>query len=191
MFALRPDDVSLYEEKRTGGETIYDGVVLHIIRDEVLLPNGKTKYREVARHPGAVAVVPLTDAGEVVCVRQYRYAQGGMMFEIPAGKLERGESDREAAARRELREETGAVSGKFTFLGTFVSSPAILDEVIWMYLAEDLSFGQTDPDEDEFLNVVRVPLDELCRACADGRITDGKTQAALLKTDFILRNRRK
>lgn len=193
-YAAHPADLGTYAEKRTGGRSVYDGVVLHAVRDEILLPDGKPGVREVVRHPGAVAVVPLTEAGEVVCVRQYRYPNDGMLLEIPAGKLEPGERTREggleAAARRELREETGAVVGKLTYIGPFYSSPAILDEVIFCYLAEDLTFGETDPDEDEFIDVVRVPLVELCRAAAEGLIPDGKTQAAVFKTDYLLRNRK-
>ena len=195
-YAARPADIGAYEEKRTGGKPIYDGVVLHVVRDEILLPDGKPGVREVVRHPGAVAVVPLTREGEVVCVRQFRYPNNGMLLEIPAGKLEPGERERgftagiENAARRELREETGAVSGKLTYIGQFLSSPAILDEIIYLFLAEDLSFGETDPDDDEFIDVVRVPLGELCAAIADGRVTDGKTQAAVLKADYILRGRK-
>lgn len=192
-YAAKAADLAAFAEKRTGGKPIYDGVVLHVVRDEVTLPDGKPGVREVVRHPGAVAVVPLTAQGEVVCVRQYRYPNDGMLLEIPAGKLEPGEK-RSAetlldAARRELREETGARAEKWTDIGPFYSSPAILDEVIHLYLAEDLTFGETDPDEDEFIDVVRIPLSELCRAAAEGKIADGKTQAAIFKTDYILRNR--
>ena len=115
--------------------------------------------------------------------RQYRYAHGRVMFEIPAGKLEIGENaDPLSAAKRELLEETGAVAEKYTDLGVLIPSPAILSERIHIYLAEDVSFAEQALDEGEFLEVERVPLSELYRAVMAGEIEDSKTQIAILKT---------
>ena len=145
--------------------------------------------REYVKHIGAVAVLPLTDRGEVICVKQYRYAHRCVLTEIPAGKLDSREEDHVEAALRELREETGATCGRLTYLGLFRSTPAILDERIDLYLAEDLQFGDTDPDEDEFLEIERIPLPTLVEDVMEGRITDGKTQVAILKVQEILRRR--
>ena len=182
-------EIKDFEEKKVGGTLIFDGKVVRLEKDDILLPDGKPAIREVIRHPGAVAVVPVTDRGEVICVRQYRYPHAKTLLEIPAGKLERGEDDHEAAARRELREETGALAGRMTFLGEYYSSPAILDEVIYLYLAEELTFGDMAPDEDEFLSTEKLPLEELCRRVMNGEVPDGKTQTAVLKAKLLLDGR--
>lgn len=173
-------------EKTVDSESIYDGRVLHVYCDTVSLPDGNLSKREYAKHKGAVAVVPLTDEGEVICVRQYRYAHRKVLLEIPAGKLDTLEEDFIEAATRELREETGATCERLQFIGDLISTPALIDEVIHMYLARGLQFGETDPDEDEFLDVVKIPLPELVRMVMNGEIKDSKTQTAILKTHFIL-----
>ena len=173
-------------EGTVASESIYDGRVLHVFRDTVSLPDGNTSVREYAKHKGAVAVVPLTDEEEVICVRQYRYAHRKVLLEIPAGKLDHLTEDFLEATRRELREETGATCDRLEFLGDLISTPALIDEVIHMYLARGLKFGETDPDEDEFLDVVRIPLTRLVEMVMNGEIKDSKTQTAILKTHFIL-----
>lgn len=178
------------EERCVSSKLIYDGKVVHLYVDQIALPNGAPAIREYVRHIGAVAVLPLTADGEVICVRQYRYAHGCVMTEIPAGKLDSREEDHVEAALRELREETGARCKKLTYLGLFRSTPAILDEKIDLYLAEDLTFGETSPDEDEFLEIVRLPLTTLVDRVMSGEIADGKTQVAILKTAEILRRRK-
>lgn len=177
-------------ERECASELIYDGRVVHLYVDEVELPNGARSIREYVKHIGAVAVVPLTADGEVICVRQYRHAHRCVLTEIPAGKLDSRDEDHVEAALRELREETGARCERLTYLGLFRSTPAILDEKIDLYLAEGLTFGETDPDEDEFLEVVRIPLTDLVDRVMAGEITDGKTQVAILKTQELLRRRR-
>ncbi len=179
-----------FEERCVSSELIFDGKVMRVFCDRITLPNGKEATREYTRHIGAVAVLPLTDEGEVICVRQYRYAHGKMLTEIPAGKLDSADEDHVEAALRELREETGAVCKSLTPLGLYRATVAILDEKIDLYLAEGLTFGDTDPDEDEFLEIVRIPLSKMVEMVMSGEITDGKTQVAVLKTSEILRRRK-
>lgn len=170
-----------FEEKKRSSEEIFNGRVTHLVRDIVSLPSGKDAVREVVRHVGAVCVVPLTDEGEVICVRQFRYPHYEVLTEIPAGKLDAKDEIPSEAALRELREETGVKCRKLTPLGKLYSSPAIFDEVIHMFLAEGLTYGETDPDEDECLEIVRYPLDGLVQMILDGKIPDAKTQAAVMR----------
>jgi len=168
-------------EKQIKREEIYDGVVLHVVKDTIELPNGKESLREFCLHVGAVCVLPLLPDGTVIMERQFRYAHNRVFFEIPAGKLNYKGEDPLDAAKRELREETGATAGKYTFLGELDTSPALLDEKIHMYLAEDLTFGDRDLDDDEFLDVEKVPLKDLYEMVMSGEIKDAKTQIAVLK----------
>ena len=176
-------------EKFLKREEIYDGSVLHVVKDTVELPNGREAVREVALHIGAVCVIPLLPDGSILMERQYRYAHGRVFFEIPAGKLNYKEEDPLEAAKRELREETGAIAESYTSLGAFVPSPAILSERIYMYLAENLSFGERQLDDDEFLDVEAVPLDTLYKMVMSGEIEDAKTQIAVLKVKAMLEKR--
>ena len=186
----RNEEWSRMCEETVASELIYDGRVVHLWRDEVRLPNGAPGLREYVRHIGAVCVLPLDADGNVYCVRQYRYPFAEVLTEIPAGKLESKTEDRAAAALRELREETGFRCGKLTELGDYYSSPAILDERITMYLAEDLTPGETDFDDDEFLSTVRVPLRDLTEMVMAGQIRDGKTQVAVLRAAELIRRRK-
>ncbi len=173
-------------EAKLGSEKVYDGVILHIEKDDVLLPNGANSVRECIRHIGAVCVVPVTDDLKVAVERQFRYPVNDVLTEIPAGKLDSFDEDRLEAAKRELREETGIIAEKWTDMGLYYPSPAYTDEKITVYLAQGLSQGERELDEDEFLNVSYVPLKELVADVLAGRITDGKTQVALLKTAALL-----
>lgn len=172
-------------EKTLSSERIFDGVILHVRRDEVELPGGGRSFREVVDHPGGVCVLALDGQGQALLVSQYRYPYGRVLREVPAGKLEYGEDPR-AAALRELREETGAVPGEFRPLGELYPSPGYCGEIIRMYLARDLTFGETDLDEDEFLNVERVPFGELVDQVLADEIRDAKTIAAVLKAKLLL-----
>lgn len=180
------DKREVYEEKKVSSKLIFDGKVVHLYCDEVSLPDGKRSVREYVKHIGAVCVVPVTDEGEIVCVRQYRYAIGKAMLEIPAGKLDAPDEDRREAALRELREETGATCKRLDFIGDFYSSPAILDERISMYMARGLEFGETDFDDDEYIEIEKIPVDELVRMICSGEVTDAKTQAAVLKAAILI-----
>lgn len=177
------------EEKTVSSKDIFDGHVIHLKVDDISLPDGKPAFREYCTHNGAVCVIPITSENEVICVRQYRYAIRKPLIEIPAGKLDSVDEAPDDAVRRELKEETGAVASSLTFLGVYYSSPAILSEKIYMYLAEGLTFGDCDPDDDEFLEVIRIPLDDLVNMVLAGEIEDGKTQSAVLKAQAILSRR--
>ena len=176
-------------EKQISREEIFHGVAMHLVRDEILLPDGKRSVREISLHNGAAAVLPLLPDGRVITVSQYRYAHGRVMLEIPAGKLDTPDEPHLDAAKRELLEETGAVAESYTYLGSIAPSPALLNEVIHIYLAEGITIGESHPDEGEFLQVEYIPLDKLRDMVMSGDITDSKTQIAILKTVEILRNR--
>ncbi len=181
---MEQKEKELYEklsEKFVSREEIFDGKVLHVVNDKILLPNGHGSVREVVLHNGAVCVVPVTENGEVIMERQYRYPFDEVIWEIPAGKLENGETDREAAAARELREETGYVADNLIYMGDYYGSPAIVKERISMYLATGLKAGERELDEDEFLDVVKVPIKEMVEKILCGEVPDGKTQAAVLR----------
>ena len=167
-------------------EEIFNGVALHVVKDEVLLPNGKTSVREICLHNGAVAVIPVLDDGRVIMERQFRYAHNRVVLEIPAGKLDSADELPLDAAIRELKEETGATAGEFIFLGKILPSPALVSEIIYLYLARDIKFGERDLDEDEFLDVEYIHIDKLYQMVMDGEIADSKTQIAILKAYQIL-----
>lgn len=176
-------------EECVSSRLIFDGRVVHLYVDRVRLPDGREAEREYMRHIGAVCVLPLDRDGTVHCVRQYRYPHGEVLLEIPAGKLDSKTEDHASAALRELQEETGYRCGRLTFLGNIYTSPAILDEVIGLYLAEDLTPGETHFDEDEFLAPVAVPLEELADRVMRGEIPDAKTQLAVMRVRELLRQR--
>lgn len=164
----------------------YEGVIVDVDLDKAVLPNGRIATREVVVHPGGVAVLPLNDDGTVTVVRQYRYPFSQVLTEIPAGKLDPGEEPR-AGALRELKEEIGAQVGELIDLGAIYPSPGFCQEVLYLYLARDLTYGDCCPDEDEFLEVARVPFDSLAEQVMSGGIRDGKTVAAVLKTKLLLK----
>lgn len=165
------------------------GNILDFRVDEVELPDGSRAERRYIKHRGAVAVLPIDGQGNVYLVNQYRYPAGRVTTELPAGKLDSSEEDRLCAAMRELREETGFTSEKVTFIGEYLGSPAINTEIIWLYLAENLSEGVQSLDDDEFLNVVKLPLDELVSLVMQGKISDGKTAYAALWADKFFSQR--
>ena len=173
-------------EIQVTSEDVFNGIVLHVQNDTVKLPNGSTGTREIIRHIGAVCVVPVTDDKKVVMERQFRYPIDSVISEIPAGKLDSKDEDRLEAAKRELVEETGYTADNWTDIGIYYPAAAYSDEKITMYMATGLHKGTQKLDEDEFLNVELVPLENLVKDIMDGVITDGKTQVAILKVNNLL-----
>lgn len=179
-------DFKNLNEVQTASEEIFDGVILHVFKDTVALPNGNPATREVIRHVGAVGVIPVTEDGKVIIERQFRYPLNRVITEIPAGKLDSFTEDRLSAAKRELEEETGYTAEEWISMGDYYPTPAYCDERITLYLARGLKQGQRHLDEDEFLNFEAVPLADLVEDVMSGRITDGKTQVAVLKAARML-----
>ncbi len=168
-------------ETQVSSQLVFDGSILHVRKDDVTLPNGRPAFREVIRHIGAVCVIPVTEDNQVIVERQYRYPIDRVITEIPAGKLDAPEEDRLSAIQRELWEETGYTAEEWISLGDFHPAPAYSDEYISMYMARKLKKGDRHLDEDEFLDVFTVPLEELVEDVMAGRISDAKTQTAVLK----------
>ena len=169
-------------EVMKSSEVKYDGKFLTLTYDVATVTKDgveREAWREVVRHPGATAVVALRDDGKILMERQYRYAVQEALLEVPAGKLDPGESPL-ACAQRELEEETGFKANSWTFLGTIATSPGFCDEVIHIYLAEGLAEGTVSWDEDEYVELEYFTFDELVAAMAAERIKDGKTLAALM-----------
>ncbi|MBQ9253013.1 MAG: NUDIX hydrolase [Clostridia bacterium] len=179
-------ELTSLREERVSSEDIFDGFVLHVKKDAVTLPNGNLAHREIIRHIGAVCVIPVTEDGQVIVERQYRYPIDRVITEIPAGKLDSKEENRLSAIQRELREETGFTAEEWIDLGDFHPAPAYSDEYISMYMARKLHPGERHLDEDEFLDVFTVPLAELVEEVMAGRISDAKTQVTVLKAARML-----
>ncbi len=175
------------QEKTLKSETVFKGRIITLKTDIALLPDGSQAGREYIEHPGGVCVVPLTDNNEVLMVRQFRYPYKEVVLEIPAGKKDKGE-DPFTTGKRELKEETGATADEYIDLGQLYPSPGYCGEIIWMYGAKRLSFGQTNPDEDEFLEVEKIPLKKAVEMIIKGEIKDAKTQAAILKINYLVDN---
>ena len=172
-------------EKTVESQVLFEGKIVTVRLDKAELINGRITRREVVEHPGGVAILPLYDDGTVSIVRQFRYPFMEVVTELPAGKLEKGE-DHRLAALRELEEEVGAQCGKLTYLGCLYASPGFSSEVLHMYLAQELTQGDCHPDEDEFLEVARIPFDTLVEQVMSGEIKDAKTVALVLKARQLL-----
>ena len=150
--------------------------------DEAELPNGKRTTREVCEHVGGVGILPIDDEGNVILVRQFRYPFAEMMLEIPAGKLDHGPNeDHRDCGERELKEETGCTADELTYLGCIYPSPGFLTEVTHLYAARGLHQGEVQPDEDEFLELVRIPVEELEQMIVNNEVRDAKTVAAMYR----------
>lgn len=165
------------QEKRIGGEVIFKGRMLCVERDTVLLPNGLQSSREVVRHPGAVGIVALKDQ-QLLLVKQYRYAIAQETLEIPAGKLDPQEPPFDCAVR-ELREETG-YRGTMELIGTFYTTPGFSDEVMHLFLARDLVWDPLTLDDDEFIEVEKIPWDEAVKRAQQNEFDDAKTILGIL-----------
>lgn len=166
------------EETRIDGEQVFDGLLLKVHRDQVTLPDGKTAVREYITHPGAVVVIATLPDGRLILERQFRYPLRRSFIELPAGKIDPGETI-EACARRELREEVGYEAARWTHLGTLHPCIGYSDERIEVFLALELTYVGHQWDEGEFLEILSLSPAELDAAVASGDITDGKTLSAL------------
>lgn len=171
-------------EKKLSEKTIYKGRVITLTTDEALLENGKIALREVVHHPGGACVAALTDQNEVYMVRQFRYAIGEELWELPAGKLENGE-DPFIAAKRELGEEVGVTADNYIDLGRFYPTVGYCNEIIYCWAAKGLHSVPLHPDEDEFLTPCKMPLEKAVEMVLKGEIRDGKTVAMLLKVKLL------
>ena len=175
-------------ETQLSEEEIFQGRVIRVTRDTVQLENGHTSTREVVHHNGGAAVAALNEKGEIYLVRQYRYALGKELIEIPAGKLEKGEDPFEAA-KRELAEECGLKAERYTDLGEFYPTVGYCSEIIYTWMATGLTPCAMHLDEDEFLTPEKLPFAEAVAMVLDGRIKDGKTVAAILKINALRRRK--
>ena len=175
-----------HSETQLNSRTLFEGRVFTVTFDRVRLENGAESTREVVHHHGGACIAALTDNDEIYLVRQYRYALGQELWELPAGKLEKGEDPFEAA-KRELAEECGLVAQHYTDLGEFYPTVGYCTEIIYTWLATGLAPCPMHLDEDEFLTPEKVPFDQAVAMVLDGRIKDGKTVAAILKIDALRR----
>ena len=171
----------IFKEELIESERLYEGAILNLRRDKVTASSG-TAYRAIVEHNGAVAIVALTEDNNIVMERQYRYACGRAILEIPAGKIDKGETDPVAAAVRELREETGYTASEIIHLGDCNPSCAYSEEVIHIYLMRGLTKGERELDDDEVIELIEMPFDEVYEMGVRGEIVDSKTLAALLMT---------
>lgn len=179
MPLIDNDDKNLIE-KKISSEEIFKGHLLHVFKDEVELPNGNTATREWIKHPGASSIIPLLPDNQIILVRQYRYPVAQVTLEVPAGKLDKAGEDPLICARRELSEETGYTAGKIWKLTTIATTVGFSNEVIHLYAASDLTPGKIHPDEDEFINTVKMPLTAALQLVETGKIIDSKSIISIL-----------
>ena len=172
-----------FEEKTLSSKTVYNGKIFDITDDEIILSDGENEYkrhREIIRHPGGVVIFALKDDGNVLLVKQYRYAVKSVQTELPAGRLEKGE-DPLFAAKRELREETGYVAKNWESLGYIFTTFGICDEKLYLFKATGLSFDKPDPDEGEVLDYFELPLSDVHKLIKNGTINHAKTICAIAR----------
>ena len=177
--------MSKLKETQKTSEKIFSGKLIDLYFDHVELPNGKSSTREWINHPGAVCIVPILPDGNLCLIRQYRYGPRDEFIEIPAGKLDTGE-DPLVCAKRELQEEIGYIAGKLTFLTNIYPAIGFSNEKMWMYLAEDLQLSNQSLDQDEFLELFPLSLEEAINFINQGKITDVKTIIGILWLDRFL-----
>lgn len=173
------------KEKKLEGQVIYDGKVVKLLLDKVLVPNGKEAYREIVSHNGGAAILCLNKDMQVLLIKQFRYAYNETIYEIPAGKLEKGEEPLEAAYR-EFEEETGYKANRLEYLGVIYPTCGYSNEKIYLYLALDFETSQTHFDEDEFIEAKFIDLEVVLKMISDGTIKDAKTICAI--NYYLLKN---
>ena len=173
------------KEEEIEGKIVYSGDLLEVHRDKVILPNGNKSYREWVNHPGAVCCIPILPNGDIVMVRQYRYSVSNEVLELPAGKIDKGESP-EDCAYRELEEETGYKATNLQLLTKFYPAIGFANEEMWLFIAKDLNKTISKLDSDEFLEVLYFNLDDLVKMVWDNKITDSKTIIGILWAYKIL-----
>jgi len=174
----------MFEEKTLKTDKIFSGKILNLRIDEVELPNGKISTREIVEHSGAVAILPVFENGDILMVKQYRKPVEEVLLEIPAGKLEINENPLECA-KRELEEETGYKARNWEYMGYIYTTPGFSNEKIHLYVAENLEKTVQSTDEDEFIEVIRLPESEILEMISQGKIVDSKTICAFLKKRLL------
>lgn len=175
------------EEKTVSTKKIFDGKIIKLFYDKVMLPNNKIATREKVWHPGAVAIVPVTEENEVLLIKQFRYPVKEVLIEIPAGKLDNCETPMDCA-KRELREEVGAIEGKLIHMSSFHTTPGFSSEFLHLYLAINFKRKQNNPDDDEFLQIIKIPLKVAVNWVFEGKIKDAKSIIGILMTNTYFKN---
>ena len=173
-------------EKTLESKEIFNGKVINVLVDKILLPNGKEASREVVSHPGGVCIAALTPKNELMFVKQFRYPYKEVILELPAGKLEPGQNPLENGIR-ELKEEVGACAKDYVSLGKLYPSPGYCGEIIHMFFCKVTDIGETNPDEDEFLDVIKIPIKKAVEMVLNNEIPDAKSQTAILKAYLLLK----
>ena len=172
--------MEIFEEKTLSTKTVYKGKIFDITYNDIVLSDGLKRHREIIHHPGGVVIFAQKDDGNILLVKQYRYAVKSVQTELPAGRLEKGE-DPLIAAQRELREETGYIAKNWTSLGHIFTTFGICDEKLYLFKATNLTYDKPDPDEGEILTYFELPLKEVQKQIKNGTINDAKTICALAR----------
>lgn len=176
----------IFEEKTLESKEIYKGKVINVRLDTVSLPDGKTATRDIVEHPGGVGVVAVTEDKKIIMVKQFRKPLEKAIYEIPAGKMDKGGEDPEECGKRELEEETGYRCESLKYLGHMYPSPGFTDEITHIYLADKLIKGEVNPDEDEFLDAEFFDFEEIKQKIMNNEINDAKTVFGVLKAAIVL-----
>ena len=177
-------------EQKKHSEKVFTGELLHVFKDEAILPDSSTGRREWIQHPGACAVVPMFGNGDCVLIQQFRYPAQQLFWEVPAGKIDFSE-DPISTAKRELKEETGYRAEQWTYIGHFYPAIGYADEIIHIYLAEELTQGAQNTDKDEFLSIYRVSFKEVLNMIDSGEINDAKTISSIIRVQGFLKKRKR
>jgi len=168
-------------EETVSSKEVFNGRLLHVFVDEARLPDGSVSTREWIKHPGAAAVLPVFSNGEVMLVKQFRYPLSQIFYEVPAGKIDTGETAG-STAERELKEEAGLTCSRYHYVGHFYPSIGYTDEIIHLYVAWEIEEYEQKVDDDEFLVKVRMPFREAVEMAQTGEISDGKTAVTLFRS---------